>query len=120
MAIRRERGALERSVMRILWEADAPIAGRDVRDRLAAEGHDLALTTVLTVLSRMEQKGSVSRTLSHDGSGVRFAAVHSESESAVTSMVDALAAVTDRAAVLQRFTGSLTDADLQALRDALR
>lgn len=119
MPTRRERGALESAVMRALWQADQPISGREVRDRLADDGDDLALTTVLTVLARMEQKGTVIRTAS-DGGGVRFTASRSESESAVSSMVDALAAVTDRAAVLQRFTGSLSAADLEALRDALR
>jgi predicted transcriptional regulator len=96
------------------------MSGRAVRDALAADGHDLALTTVLTVLSRMEQKGAVSRVAPASGTGVAFTAKRSEFDTAADSMVEALATVSDRAAVLQRFTGSLSPADLDALRDALQ
>src|SRR3712207_8808514 len=46
--------------MERLWSADGPVAATTLRDEL---GGGLALTTVHTVLSRLEQKGFVV----HDG-----------------------------------------------------
>ena len=50
--------------MDTLWDGDAPITANELRDKLAAgRGGDKtpALTTVLTVLSRLEAKGFVDR-----------------------------------------------------------
>ena len=51
-------GDLERSVMDLLWDHPGPHTANEVRDTLAG---DLAVTTVLTVLSRLEKKGLVQR-----------------------------------------------------------
>ena len=69
MAIVPSLGELERAVMEILWAArpavlrvnggSPSLTARDVQDALAER--DLATTTVLTVLSRLERKGLVSR-----------------------------------------------------------
>ena len=50
-------GELERAVMEPLWAADGPLAATTLRDELADRG--VALTTVHTVLTRLEQKGFV-------------------------------------------------------------
>ena len=50
-------GELERAVMERLWAADGPVAATTLRDELADRG--VALTTVHTVLTRLEQKGFV-------------------------------------------------------------
>ena len=50
-------GELERAVMERLWSAEAPVAATTLRDELADRG--VALTTVHTVLTRLEQKGFV-------------------------------------------------------------
>ena len=58
-------GDLERAVMDLLWDAAAPLTANELRDQLAApggaDGKELAVTTVLTVLSRLEKKGLVER-----------------------------------------------------------
>ena len=54
-------GELERAVMEALWSADTAVTARDVQDALA--GRELATTTVLTVLGRLERKGYVLRAL---------------------------------------------------------
>lgn len=57
-------GDLERSVMDLLWDSTEPLTANDLRDELAALGADakeLAVTTVLTVLARLEKKGLVER-----------------------------------------------------------
>lgn len=51
-------GEAELAVLRILWEI-APATVRDVMNQLHARGKKVAYTTVLTFLSRLEQKGVV-------------------------------------------------------------
>ncbi|MFB7511435.1 BlaI/MecI/CopY family transcriptional regulator, partial [Streptomyces broussonetiae] len=55
---RRARGELESSVLAALWAADGPLTARQVLERLPGE---LAYTTVLTILSRLYDKGMLVR-----------------------------------------------------------
>ena len=50
--------SLQLAIMRILWKKEAATVA-DVRDGLAAEGRELAYTTVATMLAKMERKGQV-------------------------------------------------------------
>jgi len=50
--------SLQLAIMRILWHKDEATVG-DVREALAAEGRELAYTTVATMLAKMERKGQV-------------------------------------------------------------
>lgn len=52
-------GAAELAVLRALWE-HGPTSVRQVMDALNQRGRRLAYTTVLTYLTRLEQKGLVS------------------------------------------------------------
>ncbi len=54
-----ELGDAELQVLRALWEI-GPATVRQVLDHLRARGRRLAYTTVLTFLTRLEQKGIVS------------------------------------------------------------
>ena len=63
---------LQLDLMRVLWErGEATVA--EVRDELA--GRDLALTTVATVLSRLEKQDVVARRM--EGSGGRWSTISS-------------------------------------------
>lgn len=53
-----ELGEAELSVLRALWEA-GPLTVREVMARLHDRGRKVAYTTVLTFLTRLEQKGFV-------------------------------------------------------------
>jgi len=53
-------GPLEMQVLGLL-DGVEPMAVATLRDRLAAAGHDLAYTTVMTVLVRLHKKGLVQR-----------------------------------------------------------
>lgn len=53
-----ELGEAELAVMRVLWE-EGPLTVRDVMNRLHDRGRRVAYTTVLTFLTRLEQKGMV-------------------------------------------------------------
>ncbi len=108
-------GELERAVMEALWSADGAMTARDVQDGLA--GRELATTTVLTVLGRLERKGLVSR--ERNGRAHRYRSVASREDHVAELMRDALDAAPDRGAALARFLGSMPDDERAALRDLL-
>ncbi|WP_240757342.1 BlaI/MecI/CopY family transcriptional regulator [Nakamurella flava] len=110
-----QRGELERAVVEVLWAADEPLTARAVADHLA--GRDLAVTTVLTVLSRLEGKGVVERI--RDGRAHTYRAVSSREEHTATLMQQVLDTAGDRSAALARFVGGVSASDAEALRQAL-
>jgi len=57
MSRKTQLASLQLAIMRVLWEKEATVG--EVRDALAAEGRDLAYTTVATMLAKMERKGQV-------------------------------------------------------------
>lgn len=109
-------GELERAVMDVLWGAPGPCTARDVRDALAERA--LAMTTVLTVLGRLERKGLVSRT--RDGRAHRYHASATREDHIAALMRDALDGAPDRGAVLVRFLGAMPPEEQETIRDLLR
>ena len=107
-------GELERAVMERLWAADGPVAATALRDSLADRG--IALTTVHTVLTRLEQKGFVAH---DDARPRRFAARATREEHAAELMHEVLGQAADRQAVLARFVGSVSEDEARLLRDLL-
>jgi predicted transcriptional regulator len=107
-------GELERAVMERLWAADGPLAATTLRDQLADRG--IALTTVHTVLTRLEQKGFVAH---DDARPRRFAARATREEHAAELMHEVLGQAADRQAVLARFVGSVSEDEARLLRDLL-
>jgi predicted transcriptional regulator len=77
--VRAPLGDLEAAVMRCLWDCDhADCQAADVQQRLAAAGRPVALTTVLTTLDRLHDKGIVRR--ARAGKAHRYAPALSEEE----------------------------------------
>ncbi|MGY1986810.1 BlaI/MecI/CopY family transcriptional regulator [Blastococcus sp. SYSU DS0669] len=107
-------GELERAVMERLWAADGPVAATLLRDGLGDRG--LALTTVHTVLSRLEQKGFV---VHDEARPRRFSARTSREEHAAEVMREVLGQAADRQAVLARFVGAVDADEARMLRDLL-
>jgi predicted transcriptional regulator len=103
-------GDLERAVMELLWSGGA-MAATELRDRLTDRG--LALTTVHTVLSRLEQKGFV---VHDEGRPRRFRARATREEHAAELMHEVLGQAADRQAVLARFVGSVSGDEARLLR----
>ncbi|SHJ94288.1 Predicted transcriptional regulator [Pseudonocardia thermophila] len=101
--------------METLWSADSPLTARDVQESL--HGRELATTTVLTVLSRLERKGLVTR--ERAGRAHRYRAVSTREDHVAELMRDALDAAPDRGAALARFLGNMRDDERAALRDLL-
>ncbi|WP_309079984.1 BlaI/MecI/CopY family transcriptional regulator [Zhihengliuella sp.] len=114
-------GDLERAVMDLLWDSPDAQTANGLRDALAesasADGKELAVTTVLTVLARLEKKNLVSR--ERDTRPHRYRAVMTREEHTVELMNDALGTVMDREAVLARFIGGISDDEAAALRRLL-
>lgn len=109
-------GQLADSVLAVLRAADEPLSAGQVRDRLA--GGDLAYTTVLTVLTRLCQRGDAVR-LEQSPRKVRFAPAPVTAQDVSDQMQQLLHRGQDRRAVLLRFAGDLDDDDAEALRAAL-
>jgi predicted transcriptional regulator len=107
-------GELERAVMERLWVADGPVAATTLREELAGRG--VALTTVHTVLTRLEQKGFV---VHDDGRPRLFAARASREDHAAELMHEVLGQSADRQAVLARFVGSVNADEARLLRELL-
>ena len=107
-------GELERAVMDRLWSADGALSAADLRDGLADRG--LALTTVHTVLTRLEQKGFV---VHDDARPRRFSARASRADHAAELMHEVLGQAGDRQAVLARFVGSVNADEARLLRKLL-
>ena len=107
-------GELERAVMERLWAADVPLAAATLREEMADRG--VALTTVHTVLTRLEQKGFV---VHDDGRPRRFTARASREEHAAELMHEVLGNAADRQAVLARFVGGVDADEARLLRELL-
>ena len=114
-------GELERSVMEVLWTSGRrPVTANELRDALALRdepGRSVATTTVLTVLSRLERKGFVSRT--REVRPHRYRALLSREEHTAELMHEVLDRTTDRDAALARFVGTATAGEAATLRRLL-
>ena len=111
--MRRGPGHLEQEVLGILAAAARPLTPGEVRDRI---DRDLAYTTVMTVLSRLADKGSAAR--EPRGRGYAYTAVTDPAAQVAAAMHRAMDGI-DHAAVLQRFVRSLSPADEQVLNRLL-
>ncbi|TFC93477.1 BlaI/MecI/CopY family transcriptional regulator [Cryobacterium sp. TMT3-29-2] len=113
-------GVLERLLMDVLWDTEEPLPANDLRDRLltptaaTARHKPLATTTVLTVLSRLETKGFVTR--DRDIRPHRYRAVATRAEHTAELMHEVLGSAPDRQAALARFIGDVTPQEADALR----
>ncbi len=115
-------GELERSVMDLLWDSTEPLTAGDIRDGLARgndtdTGKDLAVTTVLTVLSRLEAKDFVTR--DRDTRPHLYHASTSRAAHMAELMHEVLGAAPDREAVLARFVGQVSPSEVATLRRML-
>ena len=112
-------GLLERGVMQALWDADGALSAYDVLPLVSgsSDRKPLAVTTVLTVLSRLEKKGFV--TADRSSRPHRYTALGSRADHVAELLHEALGESADRRAVLERFVGGVSAADAAVLRDLL-
>ena len=99
----------------ILRAAAGPLTPGEVRDQLAGQ-RELAYSTVVTIMSRLQAKGLLSRRRA--GRGFCYAPVD-EASLAAGRMSSALGSGSDRDAVLSRFVSGLSGRDAELLRRLL-
>ncbi|MGW0683724.1 BlaI/MecI/CopY family transcriptional regulator [Streptomyces sp. NPDC002754] len=112
---RRAQGELEAQVLAALRTAEDPVSAGWVRDRM---GGDLAYTTVVTILARLQAKDAVTRR--REGRSFVWTPVADEAGLAAFKMRKVLDGEVDREAVLASFVTSLPEGDERLLRDLLR
>ncbi|MEU9588433.1 BlaI/MecI/CopY family transcriptional regulator [Streptomyces sp. NPDC048193] len=111
---RRGQGELEALVLSVLREAEGPVTAGWVQERL---GGDLACTTVVTILTRLLDKGAVSR--ERAGRSFAWTPAADQAGPAARRMRKVLDAESDREAVPASFVTCLDPADERLLRDLL-
>ncbi|TFB69717.1 transcriptional regulator [Cryobacterium glaciale] len=116
-------GVLERLMMDILWDSPTSLTANELKDSLInpqiseRPAKPLATTTILTVLSRLEAKGFVTRDRT-----VRphaYTAVMTRASHTAGLMHEVLGQVPDRQAALVRFIGGVTPQEAETLRQLL-
>jgi predicted transcriptional regulator len=114
---RRAAGALEAEILGILRDADGPLSPGEVRQRVASgQRGELSYSTVVTIVSRLHDKGLLAR--QRAGRGFTYTPVD-EASIAASQMSQALGSGTDRDAVLTRFASGLSGRDARLLRRLL-
>ena len=111
---RRPTGALEQEVLLQLWALGHPSTPAEVLDAL---DDDLAYTTVMTILTRLWQKGLVVR--KRRGRAFAYEPAVSEAELTARRMHESLSASSDPKAALVTFVGSLSGSQERTLRTML-
>jgi len=104
----RKVGELEGQVLDQLWAAEGWLSCREVLERLGDRNR--AYTTVLTVLSRLVEKGLVERR--EEGRGHLYRAVGDADELTAQAIGALLAGASDRRAALAHFVEGIEDPDL--------
>lgn len=112
-------GELEQAIMDLLWDSTEALTANEVRDALAQrQDSDPAITTVLTVLGRLNKKGFVTKNSSRRPH--EFSATTSREEHTVKLLNDVLGDAVDKHAVLARFIGGINASDAQQVRRLLQ
>jgi len=111
---RRAAGELEAAVLAVLQAAHRPLSPGEVRENV---GGGLAYTTVVTIMSRLHDKGVLERRKS--GRAYLYAPVADEPGLAARRMARMLDGEPDREAVLARFVSGLSSSDEELLRRML-
>lgn len=113
-------GSLERSVMDVLWAHDGEhgLTVREVLDRVET-GKTLAYTTVMTVLTRLTEKGALER--EQDGRAWRYRAASSREQMTADAMRGPLDGLPheERTSAILHFIEEASPGELASLRAAL-
>ena len=112
--MKRPKGGLEEEVMEFLWRTNAPAPPGVVHEAVAPE---LAYTTIMTILSRLYEKGRLTRR--PQGRAYLYEPVRSEAEYRADTMQTTLIDAGDRSAVLSQFVESLDAQDASTLKKLL-
>ena len=113
----RQQGELEQLILDALWDSASAVSSQQLLERISPSG-DLALTTVLTVLSRLTDKGLVAREPG-EGRSLMFSAVQTREQHTADQLLKIVAGGGNAALAFSHFAKGLSEADLTALRKSL-
>lgn len=107
-------GELEHAVMDELWSRPQGALARELAEVLPSRP---AVTTVLTILERLDRKGLVRR--EREGRAHRYYARHTKDAHVAELMSEAFSDANNRESALSHFLESVSADDVRALRRAL-
>lgn len=107
---RRAHGVLESEILAALWAVGRPLTPGEVQQHIAGEP---AYSTVVTTLSRLYEKGTLSRV--RNGRAYTYEPIADEAGLAARRMRQVLDAEADRRTVLARFVSDLSADDEREL-----
>ena len=113
----RQQGELEQLILDSLWDASDALSSQQLLELISPDG-DLALTTVLTVLSRLADKGLVTREPGV-GRSFLFSAATTRELHAAELMLKMVSGAGNPALAFSHFASGLSETDLAALRKSL-
>ncbi|MFM6966063.1 MAG: BlaI/MecI/CopY family transcriptional regulator [Rhodoluna sp.] len=113
----RQQGELEQLILDALWDSASAVSSQQLLDLISPDG-ELALTTVLTVLSRLADKGLVIREAGQ-GRSLLFRAAQSREQHTAELMLKIVAGAGNPALAFSHFAQGLSESDLAALRKTL-
>lgn len=106
--------------MDALWNLGVPATANELRDSVAAsrgDGAGPAITTVLTILSRLEHKGLVER--DREARPHLYVAALTRAGHVADLMHEVLESSSDRNAALAHFVGTVDETEAETLRRLL-
>lgn len=112
----RELGGLEQAIMDRLWAWNRPATVREVLEDVSRD-RKVAYTTVMTVMTTLERKGLLARSLV--GRAFAYVPRASKADHTATLIAEALGDSQDRTTPLLRFVSQLSAAEITELRAAL-
>ena len=112
---KRKQGELEASVLSALWDRPEGLTSQQILALIGDEG--LALTTVLTVLSRLVEKGMVKK--ESMGRNLLFIATSTRERHTAELLLDAMDDAANPALVFSHFASGLSKDQVAQLRKAL-
>lgn len=113
----RQQGELEQLILDTLWDSKTALTSQQILDTVSTYG-DLALTTVLTVLSRLVEKELVTREQG-EGRSLLFSPAQTREQHAATLMLNLVTNAGNPALAFSHFASGLSKAQIKALRDSL-
>lgn len=112
----RLQGELENSVLNVLWNAETPLTSNQVLDAINIHD-DLALTTILTVLTRLQDKGLVTREAA--GRTGLFSAAQTRDEHVARLLLEVLSSTDNPGLAMSHFAKGLNKDAAAALKKSL-
>jgi predicted transcriptional regulator len=114
----RQQGELEALILDALWNSSGePLTSQQILELVSPDG-SLALTTIVTVLSRLVDKELVTRKPGA-GRSLLFSAAQSREQHTADLMLKLVSGADNPSLAFSHFADGLTPAQLEALRNSL-